>query len=243
MLKKRHIKKVYFEREREKSRNERATTSQQDQNEIESNASENDRLLEKKSPAVATTTTTQEPTIRKQTFVLLLIVFANFVFVFGTVGIGSIFTLFIMNAPFCFDPIEISNFSVFSTIISLLVSLFISKFVRVNDLLICILSTASYFGAVFCYIFGSSTRDIYLASVIGSPAGLEYGYVRSIVSKSVERDEVADALSLILIVDTIIGVTASIVFQILYSQIVSKGITILFSFSNGFVLIALICHM
>ena len=236
MLKIRHIKKVYFEREREKSRNERATTSQQDQNEIESNASENDRLLEKKSP-------TTEPTIRKQTFVLLLIVFANFVFVFGTVGIGSIFTLFIMNAPFCFDPIEISNFSVFSTIISLLVSLFISKFVRVNDLLICILSTASYFGAVFCYIFGSSTRDIYLASVIGSPAGLEYGYVRSIVSKSVERDEVADALSLILIVDTIIGVTASIVFQILYSQIVSKGITILFSFSNGFVLIALICHM
>lgn len=169
--------------------------------------------------------------------------FANFIYVFGTVGIGSIFTLFIMNAPYCFDSIQISNFSVFSTVVSLLVSLLISKFVRVNDLIICILATASYFAAVFCYIFGGTTYDIYLASVIGSPAGLEYGYVRSIVSKSVERDEVGDALSLILIIDTFIGVAASIIFQILYSQIVAKGASFLFSFSNGFILIALICHM
>lgn len=79
--------------------------------------------------------------------------------------------------------------------------------------------------------------------MIASIAGLEYGYVRSIVSKSVEKDEVADALSLILIVDTFIGVVSMVLFPILYSHIVSKGISILFSFSNGFVLMALICHM
>lgn len=226
------FKKVYFAREREKSLSE-------SRQELES---------ERKSLLRPSTSSQDEqdkttPTLRKQTFVLLLIVFANFIYVFGTVGIGSIFTLFIMNAPFCFDSVQISNFSVFSTLISLMVSLFISKFIRVNDLIICIISTASYFSAVFCYIFGRSTYDIYLSSVIGSPAGLEYGYVRSIVSKSVEKNEVADALSFILIIDTIIGVVASVVFQILYESIVSKGISILFSFSNGFILIALVCHM
>ena len=78
---------------------------------------------------------------------------------------------------------------------------------------------------------------------MASVSGLEYGYVRSIVSKSVEKHEVSDALSLILIVDTIVAVFAMSLFPVLYSNVVSKGISILFSFSNGFILITLICHM
>jgi Mg2+ and Co2+ transporter CorA len=186
----------------------------------------------------------EQPSSRsKQTFVLLLIVFANFVYNFGTIGIGSIFTLFIMNAPFCFDSIDISNFSVFSTVLSLVVSLFVSKFIKVSDLLICIVSVASFFGSVFCYIYGGNSFYVYLGAGISSLAGLEYGYVRSIISKSVDKKEVADALSLILIVDTVIAVVSSIVFPIFYSKTVSKGIGLLFGFSNGFILIALICHV
>lgn len=180
---------------------------------------------------------------RKQTFSLLLLVAANLIYLFGTVGVGSIFTLFIMNAPFCFDSIQISNFSVFATVLSLFVSLLISKFIRVNDVIICILSTLSYFVSIFFFILAQDATFIYLGSAISSPAGLEYGYVRSIVSKSVAKEEIADALSLILIVDTIGGVVASMVFQILYASIVSNGITTLFSFANGFVLIATICHV
>lgn len=183
------------------------------------------------------------PRLSRNTFVLLLIVFANFIYNFGTIGIGSIFTLFIMNAPYCFDSVQISNYSVFSTLISLLMSLFVSKFVKINDVLVCIFSVASYFASVLCYIYGNSIYHIYIGAIIASIAGLEYGYVRSIVSKSVEKSEVSDALSLILIVDTIIAVASSVLFPILYSSIVSKGIGILFSFSNGFILIALICHM
>jgi len=186
---------------------------------------------------------TEQNTHRKQTFVLLLIVFANFLYNFGTIGIGSIFTLFIMNAPFCFDSIDISNFSVFSTVLSLVVSLLVSKFKRVKDLLICIVSVASFFASVFCYIYGTNIYYVYLGAAISSLAGLEYGYVRSIVSKSVDKKEVADALSLILIVDTIIAVVSSIVFPIFYSKTVSKGVGLLFGFSNGFILITLICHM
>ncbi len=56
---------------------------------------------------------------KKQTCVLLLVVFVNFIYVFGTQGIASIFTLYIMNAPYCFDSIEISQFSIFTTVVSL----------------------------------------------------------------------------------------------------------------------------
>jgi MFS family permease len=105
---------------------------------------------------------TQPP---KQTFVLLLIVFANFVYCFAASGIGSIFTLFIMNAPFCFNAVQISQFSVFATIVSLSVSFFVSKFVRVNDLLICLVSVASYFAALLCYIYGNTIFHVYLSKM------------------------------------------------------------------------------
>ncbi|CAF0897110.1 unnamed protein product [Brachionus calyciflorus] len=215
--------KVYFSKENEKCKKE--TTYLLDPNNNPGN------------------TELKHTKLSKQTFVLLLIVFANFIYCFGTIGIGSIFTLFLMNKPYCFDSVEISNYSVFATVISLVASLFVSKFFKVNDLIICILSVLSYFLSVLCYIFGDSTFYVYLGAIVASISGLEYGYVRSIVSKSVEKNEVADALSLILIVDTFIAVVANVLFPILYSSIVSKGINILFAFSNGFILIALICHV
>lgn len=99
---------------------------------------------------------------KKQTFVLLLIVFANLVYVFAASGVGSIFTLFIMNAPYCFDSVLISKFSVFATVVSLIASFGVSKFLRVNDLLICLVSVASYFSSLLFYMFGNKILHIFL---------------------------------------------------------------------------------
>ena len=74
----------------------------------------------------------------------------------------------------------------------------------------------------------------YLAAIISSIAGLEFGYIRSVISKSVDKKEVSDALSFILIVDTFIAVVSTIVYPILYSFVVSMGIKYLFMFSNIF---------
>ena len=98
----------------------------------------------------------------KQTGVLFLIVFANFVFCFGAIGVSSIFNLYLMNKPFCFDSVQISNYTVFVTVTSLFMTLVVSKFVKVSDLLICIVSLGSYFASIFCYIFGDSVNYIYL---------------------------------------------------------------------------------
>lgn len=182
-------------------------------------------------------------TLQKQTWVLLTIVLANFIYVFGANGIGSIFTLFIMNSPFCFDSIEISKYSVFSTFVQLVFSMIISKFLRINDLIICCFSVLSLFSSVFFYIYGNSAIYIYAGALISSIAGLQCTYARSIVSKSVAKSEVSDALCLVLLVDTFIAVLSNIVFPVLYAKIVSKGITLLFWFSNFFILIALLLNM
>jgi hypothetical protein len=101
-------------------------------------------------------------TKKKQTFVLLLIVFANLVYVFAASGVGSIFTLFIMNAPYCFDSVLISKFSVFATVVSLIASFGVSKFFKVNDLLICLVSVASYFSSLLFYMFGNKILHVFL---------------------------------------------------------------------------------
>ena len=121
--------------------------------------------------------------------------------------------------------------------------LFVSKFIRINDLLICAFSCASYFASIFCYIFGHSKFYIYLGSVVKSISGLQYGYARSIISKSMAKGDVSDALSLIMIVDTIVLVVSTILFPIIYSNIVAQGISLLFYFSNGFILLSLCLNM
>lgn len=148
-----------------------------------------------------------------------------------------------MNAPFCFDSVQISNFTVFSTSLALLVSLFISKCIRINDILICVLATAFYFGSTFFLMFGKSLIHIYMFSVVVSPYELEYSYVRSIVSKSVGKDELSDALSLILMAETITIFMGSAVFQYIYSSTVSGGITVLLWIAGGILLASTVCHM
>ena len=121
--------------------------------------------------------------------------------------------------------------------------MFVSKFVRINDMLINVFSCASYFASIFCYVYGDSKFYIYLGSAVASVSGLHYGYARSIVSKSMAKHEVSDALSLIIIVDTFISVVSVIVFPMFYSSIVSQGINVIFIFSNGFILLALLLNL
>lgn len=101
----------------------------------------------------------------KQPFVLLLIIFANFVYYFGTIGFGSIFTLFLMNKPLSMDSIAISNYTVFGTVITLTSCLFVSRLIKLNDLIICIFSCLSFFTSLFFYIYGSSVTCIYLGEL------------------------------------------------------------------------------
>jgi hypothetical protein len=72
---------------------------------------------------------------------------------------------------------------------------------------------------------------------------LEFGYVRSIVSKSVDKSEVDDSLSLIIIVDTAMIVASSLFFPLIYRKVVGEGASVLFVISNAFALLAFVYHV
>lgn len=139
----------------------KAESHGRDEEDVDQNVNETSSLLERSN----TSTRPSSTPVEKQTLALFLIIFANFIYNFGTNGISSIFTLFIMNAPYCFDSIAISHYSIFSTVFALVMSLFVSKFIRVNEVIICIISVASYFASVFCYIYGTDVNYIYLGNL------------------------------------------------------------------------------
>ena len=153
---------VYFSRENERRAKEKDSEPVVASTLISNEESES---LLPKSSGEADAVSKGEPKMSKQTFVLLLIVFANFIYNFGTIGVASIFNLYLMNSPFCFDSVDISNYSVFSTVVSLIMSLFVSKLLKINDILICILSVTSCFASMFCYIFGTTQDYLYLGKI------------------------------------------------------------------------------
>ena len=138
-------------------------------------------------------------TVKKQSHVLILIVFANEIFKFistGTSTTAGVFQLFIINNPFCFDSVDISYFNAYTTILSIVACFVVARFVRLPDLAICIMAVSSQMFAFLFFIFGKTTVFIYIGSAVSSIYILQFGYVQSIISKSMHKSEISDALAL-----------------------------------------------
>jgi hypothetical protein len=101
-------------------------------------------------------------TKRRQRAILILLVSANVVYIFGSAGIASIFTLFLMNAPLCWDSIYISVFNVYSTVTSLVCSLIVSRYLRVNEIAICIVSILTNMVSSVMYGFTKDLVGVYI---------------------------------------------------------------------------------
>jgi hypothetical protein len=179
----------------------------------------------------------------RQYVVLILLVVANLIYCFGANGVGSIFTLYTMNIPFNWGSIEISTFTFYNTLLSLFLSLVVSKFLKIDDIIICFLSAFSYFISLFIFGFATTSAYIYLGAGVSAISGLEFGYVRSIVSKLVTKYEVADALTLITVVDTFAAVVASIILPYIYSNYVSTMNRLIFFIVAPFIATTCILHL
>ena len=102
----------------------------------------------------------------RQRLVINLVIFANLIYCLAGGGIGSIFTLYIMNTPFCWDSVHISYFSVYSTLVHFISSLIVTRFIKVNDILICICSALSYVTALVLYAVATDSMGIYIGKLI-----------------------------------------------------------------------------
>ena len=179
----------------------------------------------------------------RQRCVIIFVVIANLVYCAAGAGVNSIFTLFIMNTPFCWDSVHISTFTLYTTIIHFISSVLVSRFLRVNDILTCIASAASYFATLFLYAFATNSLGIYIGSTAAAISGLEFGLARSFVSKLVTKHEVADALTFIACVDTLTSVMATIIFPFIYEKLVDSHLNILFFIAACFTLITITFHL
>ena len=103
----------------------------------------------------------QECGLLRQRFVIILVVVANLIYCLASGGISSIFTLFIMNTPFCWDSVHISTFSAYTTVVHLISSLIITRFVRINDILLCIASALSHLTSLVLYGFAINSLGVY----------------------------------------------------------------------------------
>lgn len=178
----------------------------------------------------------------RQRAVLILVVVANMIYCFAANGIGSIFSLYVMNAPFCWDPIEISAFSLYNTVLNLFLSLLISKFCRVHDILICISSAFTNLVSLVVYGYAKTSVMVYAAAGISAIAGLEFSYARSIVSKLVTKYEISDAFTLISVVDTTTAVMANILVPYIYGKMVSDLVSFIFFWLAGIILVTISLH-
>jgi hypothetical protein len=100
----------------------------------------------------------------RQRSVINLVIVANLIYCLAGGGIGSIFTLYIMNTPFCWDSVHISYFSVYTTVVHFISSLIATRFIKVNDILICISSALSYVTALVIYAFAKNSSGIYIGN-------------------------------------------------------------------------------
>lgn len=125
---------------------------------------ETDRLLgiENNFVEPEITTVNENKIKHRQRSVIVLVIVANLIYCGACTGIGSIFTLYLMNVPFCWDSVYISSYAVFSTVTQVVSVLFVSKLIQINDILICIASCFSNFVSLFVYASASKTLDIYI---------------------------------------------------------------------------------
>jgi hypothetical protein len=68
-----------------------------------------------------------------------------------------------MNKPYYFDAIDISKFNIFSIVIALGGTMFVSKCIKVSDLVVCMASVMSFFIGNLFIIYGNSAFYIYMS--------------------------------------------------------------------------------
>ena len=139
--------------------------------------------------------TVQENVAKKPTCILMMIVCASAILCLVQNGATSVFGLFLMDYPLCFDSLGRSHYALFSTAVSVVLCLLVSKFLRVTDLLICMMAVGTYGISFLFFIYGKRVEYVYIGAAVSSLVGLQYGFAKSAVSKSMIKSEVADALS------------------------------------------------
>ena len=120
---------------------------------------------------------------KSNTLVLLLILAAAACQTFGGACQSSIQTLFLINYPMCFDSVSRSNLSLFGQVTSIVLGFLACKYVRINDLLFCLMCVTSAFVGQFFRMFGTRQLHMYMESAFSAIADMQNDYAKSAITK------------------------------------------------------------
>ncbi|KAJ6662307.1 hypothetical protein lerEdw1_012471 [Lerista edwardsae] len=185
----------------------------------------------------------QSSSSRKRTSIILMLCIFM-VYLFTMFGGLSLFTLYELNAPLCWDEIYIGYGSAASTLVSLtgfLGVVVLSRYLR--DIYLVFLGIFSYIGGIVMAAFANTTLLIFLVRVPCFLSSMPVPVVRAMLSKTVLPTQQGALFACIAGLEVITGTAAVAVFSSIYAKTVAwlPGFAFLLSAGICIVPLSLLC--
>ena len=159
---------------------------------------------------------------RTHLWLLLLTVIINQI---GREGEGDILLLYVSRRPLNWDRslygfLAATDFACMGLLVCLLLPVLSYKF-KVNDAMLAVYGIVAKMFRLLFLAFAHSTWMVFLAVIGGTPIAIAISAVKSLMSKTVDRDEIGKVFSMISCGETLSSLVGALAFNELYSAVAS----------------------
>nr|KAG5711914.1 hypothetical protein BaRGS_026355 [Batillaria attramentaria] len=166
------------------------------------------------------------------------------VFFLGLVPqLGGIDVLYVMNKPFCWRPKTIGNFNTIKQVVQHFLAPVALKLMSrcMNDGSIGVVGMVSMGGGYLVMALAYTDWMVYLAPAVGFMTSLGTYSIRSLMSQRAPAGKQGSLFSGQAVVETLCGLTAGLLFNLVYSTTVDKYRGAAYLTMDGVTLMAIIC--
>ncbi|KAG8452856.1 hypothetical protein GDO86_004591 [Hymenochirus boettgeri] len=154
----------------------------------------------------------------KKRLVLVLLLLAFMLYLFANFGAVSLFTLYELDAPLCWDSVLIGWGSAFSTLTFVGSFLGVYLFSRcLKDPYIVFIGMASWVGGIIMAAFSTTTISMMLVRIPLMFAAMPLPVLRSMMSKVVLEGEQGALFACIACLESLTGILTLVVFNAIYA--------------------------
>ena len=159
---------------------------------------------------------------RTHLWLLLLTVIINQI---GREGEGDILLLYVSRRPLNWDRslygfLAATDFACMGLLVCLLLPVLSYKF-KINDAMLAVCGIVAKMFRLLLLAFASSTWVVFVAVIGGTPIAIAISAVKSLMSKTVERDEIGKVFSMTSCGETLSSLVGALAFNELYSAVAS----------------------
>ncbi|EOB02867.1 Solute carrier family 46 member 3, partial [Anas platyrhynchos] len=176
----------------------------------------------------------------KKRILIIVLLFTFMTYLFTVFGGSSLFTLYELNEPLCWNEVYIGYGAAAFTSVSLTSFLGVYFFSKcLKDIYIVFIGIFSYVGGIVMAAFAKTTLLMFLVRVPSLFCLMPVPVLRSMLSKVVLPSEQGAVFACIACLEVVTGTISLLVFNVLYAATVAWFSGFSFLFSAGFCLIPL----